>query len=404
VFTLPTAFSIAGVSSVIAALLLPIGMHLNAPPVPGAERYRGFLDVAAVSGAVFALTWMYVLEPAKHSVDALMTSGYAAALTGPEVVAAAVALVSLSRNLPSGAGLAPRLLGSAALILALTALVALRNGVEGNDWWIGGVSFGYLAAAGLVMLASEAQTSGAASSVTHRHFSGAWALLPYIPIILAVVATAVQQLQSVSLSAELVWVLLGTFSLVLLRQFMTVAIVGRLAVKLESQQEALAYQAHHDPLTGLYNRAAFTQLGNEMLAGQGHAAVLLLDLDGFKPVNDSLGHAAGDRVLVTVAERLRTAVRPGDLVCRLGGDEFALLLGDPATEEAGLQVAGRILASLTEPMAIRDDRVMVGGSIGLTTGHDSLSELLRQADVAMYAAKAAGKGAVRAFHSENAPV
>ena len=140
-----------------------------------------------------------------------------------------------------------------------------------------------------------------------------------------------------------------------------------------------------------------------MLAAQEAAAVLLIDLDGFKPVNDRLGHAAGDQVLVSVAERLRLAVRPGDLVCRLGGDEFALLLGEPATEEAGLQVAGRILESLDQPMAIQGTTVLVGGSIGLTSGHDSLSELLRQADVAMYDAKAAGKGAVRAYHVAETP-
>jgi diguanylate cyclase (GGDEF)-like protein len=403
VFYIPTAFSIAGILSVVAALLLPVGMHLNSPAVPGAERYRGFLDVAAVSGAVFALTWIYVLQPAKHSSDVVMNSGYAAALTGPEVVAAAVALVTMSRNLPKAAGHAPRLLGSASLILALTALMALHNGVEDRVWYSGGSGAGYLSAAGLVMIASSAELSRWDPASADRHFAGGWAILPYIPIILSVVATAARQMQNEVLSAELIWVLLVTFSLVLLRQFLTVSIIGRLAVKLERQQAALAYQAHHDSLTGLHNRAAFHALGDQMLAAQDGAAVLLLDLDGFKPVNDQRGHAAGDAVLVTVAARLNAAVRPGDLVARLGGDEFALILGAPATEEAGRQVAGRVLAALAEPMDIENEPVAVAGSIGLATGTEPLSELLRQADVAMYAAKAAGKGACRVYRPAGTP-
>jgi diguanylate cyclase (GGDEF)-like protein len=393
---MPLAFTGAAVLSIGAALLLPVGMHLNAPPVPGAERYRGFLDVAAVSGAVFALTWIYVLEPAKYTVDAMMTSNYAAALTFPEVIAASVAVVTMSRNLPRGAQ-STRLLGSAALILALTALMALRNGVEDKVWYSGGTAAGYLLAAGIISVASPQSASVFAPTGTERHFLGGWTVLPYVPIILCVVATAAEQVRSATLSAELVWVLLVTFSLVLTRQFLTVAIVGRLAVTLESQQEALTHQAHHDVLTGLHNRGAFHELGDAMIAAQSETAVLLLDLDGFKPVNDRLGHAAGDQVLVTVAARLTAAVRPGDLVSRLGGDEFALVLREPAGEEAGLEVAQRILDALAEPMTIQDEPVRVGASIGVASGHETLEELLRRADIAMYAAKAAGKGAVRTY-------
>ncbi|HEX9999620.1 MAG TPA: GGDEF domain-containing protein, partial [Actinoplanes sp.] len=301
------------------------------------------------------------------------------------------------------AGHAPRLLGAASAILALTALLALRNAVEHNAWYTGGCGAGYLLGAGLVMMAGRAKSSRLDLASADRHFAGGWAILPYIPIILAVLATATKLLRHESLSTELVWVLLATFSLVLLRQFLTVAIVGRLAVTLERQQAALAHQAHHDSLTGLRNRAAFNDLGAEMLAGQDGSTVLLLDLDGFMPVNDRLGHAAGDAVLITVATRLNAAVRPGDLLARLGGDEFALVLGAPATEEAGLRLADRILTALAEPMDVEDEQISVSGSIGLATGRESLGALLHQADVAMYAAKAAGKGACRAYRTE-API
>ncbi|GIE94836.1 hypothetical protein Ari01nite_23010 [Paractinoplanes rishiriensis] len=391
---MPPAVTVAGAMSIGAALLLPLGMHLNAPPVPGAERYRGFLDVAAVSGAVFAITWVYILEPARHAVDAVMNAGFVTALTLPEVIAAAVALVTMSRHLPDQTGRAPRLLGAAAVVLACTALMAVRNGVEDLPWYTAGAGGGYTLAAGLVAVASRLEATRSTRAGTERHFSGVWALLPYVPIVLAVAATAAEQVHRRSLAPVLVWVLLGTFSLVLVRQFLTVSIVGRLAVTLQRQQSALAYQARHDALTGLPNRAAFHEVGNELVEQHGTVVVLLLDLDGFKPVNDRLGHAAGDEVLVEVARRLSAAVRPGDLVTRLGGDEFAMVLAEPATEEAGHDVAERVLRSLSEPMRALGEPVRVGGSIGLAIGGGELGELLRQADIAMYAAKADGKGRV----------
>jgi diguanylate cyclase (GGDEF)-like protein len=393
--TVSFAFAAGALLSVGAALFLPVGMHLSSPPVQAAEGFRGLLDVAAVSGAVLALTWLYVLEPAQSASDALMDSGYTAALVGPEVIAATVALVMMSRNLPEASGDLPRLLGSAAVVLAINTLLTLRNDVAGHPWYAGGAGAGFILAAGLVMIASWVRPPESALAGTHRHFAGRWVILPYVPIVLAVVTTAVEQVRDNTLDPLMVWVLLATFSLVLARQFMTVAIVGRLAITLESQQAELAHQAHHDALTGLYNRAAFTDLGERMTAGGG--AVLLLDLDGFKPVNDRLGHAAGDDVLVTIARRLTETARTGDLVVRLGGDEFAVVLAAPATEDAGRHLGTRILAAVAEPMAVQGEQVSVGGSIGMASGSEPLGELLRRADIAMYSAKAAGKGTIRTY-------
>jgi diguanylate cyclase (GGDEF)-like protein len=395
---MPVVFTIAQYLSVAAAQLLPFGMHFNAPPVTGAERYRGLLDVAAVSGAAFALTWLYVLSPTQDGTGQVMTSGLAAWLTAPEVVAVAVALVTMSRDLSSRAGRAPRVLGTAALVLATTALMAMRNASDGSDWWTGGVGAGYVLAAGLVMVSSRLEVASTApvGGGSRLLRASGWAFLPYIPIILAVVATAVQQVRAGWLSPVLVWVLLLTFALVLLRQFLTVAIIGRLALTLDRQRAELAHRAHHDTLTGLPNRAAFHDRGIEMVGGHTEVAVMLLDLDGFKPVNDRYGHAAGDEVLVAVGERLTGAVRPGDLVARLGGDEFALVLAEPADQDAAREVAGRILRALDEPIRVLEgDLVSVGGSIGLATGTGDLDDLLRRADMAMYAAKAAGKGTVQ---------
>ncbi|MEU4237208.1 GGDEF domain-containing protein [Actinoplanes sp. NPDC026619] len=386
--------------SVAAAVLLPLGVHLLAPPVLGAERYRRLIDIAAVSGAVYALTWLYVLMPAQDRGADGMTAGFATLLTAPEIVAASVACVLMSRNLPTRAGRAPRLLGVAAVTLAAAALLSLHSNVNGRPWYSTGAGAGYLLSAGLIAVACHLETPKSEPPSTKRMISGAWAFLPYVPILLAVAASAAEQIRRGVLSPVLVWVLLATFMLVLARQFITVAIVGRLAVTLERQQAELAHQADHDALTGLPNRSCFHRSGAELVrAGPGHSMVLLLDLDGFKPVNDDLGHAAGDEVLIVVAARLRVAVRPGDLVARLGGDEFVLVLAGLDDEAAGVTIARRILETISHPIPVLETTVRIGGSIGLTLTRPgvSLDTLVSEADTAMYAAKSAGKGTIRRF-------
>ncbi|HEY0001735.1 MAG TPA: GGDEF domain-containing protein, partial [Actinoplanes sp.] len=288
----PTLRELGNIVSLAAAVGLPLGLILLAPPVPVADRFRRFIDVASVAGAGFALAWLYVLQPGMEATGNGMPGPYATWLTIPEVIAAALSLVIMSDNLPSRSARAPRLLGSAAVVLAGTALMALRNAADNRPWYHAGVGAGYLLAAGLLMLASAQPALRPDPAGVRRHISGGWAALPYVPIILAVVAAAMQQLRAGELRPVFVWVLLTTFSLVLLRQFLTMRIVARQADELERQQAALAYQAHHDALTGLPNRAAFHRRGSALLASSpGVVMVMLLDLDGFKPVNDRFGHA-----------------------------------------------------------------------------------------------------------------
>ena len=170
-------------------------------------------------------------------------------------------------------------------------------------------------------------------------------------------------------------------------------------------QEQLAKQALYDSLTGLANRALFQDRADHALArlarrGSG-LAVLLLDLDGFKVINDSLGHHVGDEVLVTVAKRILTSSRTSDTVARLGGDEFVILLEEDATEPTAVSVAQRILGILREPFTCEGREVSLGGSIGIafTSGTDAMSthELLRDADAAMYCAKANGRDRYELF-------
>jgi diguanylate cyclase (GGDEF)-like protein len=391
--------------SVAASISVPVGLLLLAPPVHRMARFRRFIDIAAVSGATFALTWQFVLAPSLHRLGtgpALLT----AALILPEVLAAAIALVTMSGSARKQSGPALRLLAVATIVLAVSALLSLRNAIEALPWYTAGVSGGYVFAAGLMALASREPLSPAQPSSGKQLVTGGWTLLTYTPIILTVAATATMQLRTGTLGPVFVWLLLATFSLVLLRQFLTLATVSALAVKLAEQKEALAHRAHHDPLTGLPNRAAFSAAGSAALtAGRHPIMVMLLDLDGFKPVNDTFGHAAGDEVLVTVSTRLTAALRPPDLAARLGGDEFVVLVTDfPAGTE--LCIAERLLQSISEPMVVHANTITVGCSIGVTTSRagssDDLSSLLKQADIAMYAAKTQGKGLIRSYQSLDA--
>jgi diguanylate cyclase (GGDEF)-like protein/PAS domain S-box-containing protein len=172
-------------------------------------------------------------------------------------------------------------------------------------------------------------------------------------------------------------------------------------------EEELAHQAFHDSLTGLSNRAVFRDRLDHALARsirhERSLAVLLLDLDGFKTVNDSLGHDVGDELLVAVGARIEECARSSDTVARLGGDEFVVLLEEDVDEERSRSVAARMLKVLAAPFDVNDREVFIGASIGIAVGDGGsvdADELIRNADTAMYAAKAAGRGRYELFQPE----
>jgi diguanylate cyclase (GGDEF)-like protein/PAS domain S-box-containing protein len=170
-------------------------------------------------------------------------------------------------------------------------------------------------------------------------------------------------------------------------------------------EQQLSHQAFHDTLTGLANRHLFLDRVAHALdradRRAGPVAVMFVDVDDFKMVNDSLGHHLGDEVLVAVAERLKAATRTGDTVARIGGDEFALLLDSGEMPSAAEVVAGRIASQLSTPISTNTEDVSVQVSIGIALGlppEDEPGGLLRDADLAMYLAKRNGKGRFEMFH------
>ncbi|MCC6174212.1 MAG: EAL domain-containing protein [Chloroflexi bacterium] len=177
-------------------------------------------------------------------------------------------------------------------------------------------------------------------------------------------------------------------------------------------EQLLSYQAFHDSLTDLPNRALFIDRLEHALARASRrgesVAVLFVDLDHFKLVNDSLGHSTGDRLLVAVADRIRACLRREDTAARLGGDEFAILLEDVDGLDRSVQLADRIQQQLTRPFSLGEHEFFVSASVGVVlsdASYDRAGDLLRDADLAMYRAKANGRGRHEVFdHSMNARI
>ncbi|MGY1839521.1 MULTISPECIES: putative bifunctional diguanylate cyclase/phosphodiesterase [unclassified Modestobacter] len=165
----------------------------------------------------------------------------------------------------------------------------------------------------------------------------------------------------------------------------------------------LAHQANHDPLTGLPNRTLLADhVSTWFVPGAGGLACIFLDLDNFKVVNDSLGHAAGDELLVEVASRLRATVRPGDLVARFGGDEFVIVC-QQVSEADAVALAERIGAQLRRPVRLGGVDLRPQASVGVTVQtaeHQAAEELIRDCDIAMYQAKSSGKGRITVLDSD----
>ncbi|MFI5934305.1 putative bifunctional diguanylate cyclase/phosphodiesterase [Actinoplanes sp. NPDC051494] len=379
---------------VLAFLLLP---RERRSAQAWAQMLLDGLTVSLAGGLIF---WYVILDLAGPSTDAVTQHGAAAVGVG-----GLIALVVIGRAAMSPASVvdavALRILAITPLAAIAVAVLLIAGGEAGRLWMsvlaapVVGVSMCLAAYRQRVVLARPGRSVAAPGG---RRLYNA---LPQV----AVVATAALV---VFVSArQLGWdqriVIIGAVLIaacVVARQLIGLRATDRLLVDIRRRQAELTHLALHDPLTGLANRHRFATELAARLAAHRPATVLLIDIDDFKLVNDTMGHVVGDRLLVEVGERLRQNCADTHLPSRLGGDEFAVLLGDgPTTAE---DVAAGLLAALAVPFVVGEHQLLAGASLGIAPAGpgDSGDEVLRNADIAMYAAKAAGKAGWARFEPE----
>jgi len=378
----------------VAAMLYAVWALLRVPigPRSRGEWVRLSLDGATVVLGAAVFMWYVGFGP-------LLTEGSAAAVWAPFVVGL-VCLVGLSavvKIVLAGSGPVDRgalgLLGLALLVGGVSAGTATLI-AEQPHLVPAQVSVPLIAVV-LILAAERQQVALSIEPPAYRvrrrrHVS----LLPYGAVAatdaLLVLATIgrVDERRYVVVAGAIV-----ITALVAVRQVVAFTDNGRLVDRLRQQEDRLRHQASHDALTQLANRTLFGERLDGALAAGLAPTVLLIDLDDFKSVNDTLGHSVGDRLLTAVAERIRACVRPGDTVARLGGDEFAVLLHD-ASPAAVDGIAERVVASLSHPVMVDGYELLVPASVGVAEAKpgDDPEVLLRNADIAMYAAKEHGKG------------
>jgi len=377
-------------------------------PVPTSVRRDQValvIDSVLITGSLLALAWSVLPDRILHPATAPIW--IAAAYPVADLILVTMVVLLLATRPDSRAGRRPlRMIGLALFSFGVTDTIRLVNLHDGPPTQL--QSAGFLLGPAFIALAatSPMMTDPVPAEVIRRDWLHL--LLPYVPVtatglVIAISTGAGNQLTP--FEAYLGWLGLG---LVVARQMFTIVDNTVLLDRVSEGQRRLHHQAYHDPLTGLANRALFREQLVLALDAHRHRdkplGVLFADLDDFKLINDSFGHAMGDRVLRAVAERLAACVAPVDLVARLGGDEFAVLL-DPASVAEAEPTGHRILAALREPFLIDGHGIGIGASIGLVVPEYgeplSADTLLRRADAAMYASKRRGKGSLARYAGAN---
>ncbi|WP_256789457.1 EAL domain-containing protein [Frankia sp. AvcI1] len=402
------------------------------------------LDSVIVTGAVALLAWVTVLQngikegdhPVYDILPALVVT--AAAL----VTAVTIILIATFRRPRSLLGLS--LLGSGLMVFALAIMIYLYATTRSLADLPRILDMGFVIGpllVGLAALLPPVQTPLVvvpAAQWTAAEYRRRWwhVMLPYLPLLVAAAVAVVRVLGTDLAGQEEIWALLCLLVLALVRQLTTMADNVRLLERLEDNQRELRRLAFHDPLTGLANRALFADRLDQALARYARVphpvAVVFCDLDDFKQVNDTLGHAAGDELLRVTARRLTAAVRATDTVARFGGDEFAILLesararphdgGGTETEsetesesesdvesesdaEAGedpVAIGHRLAEAVRLPVRLADTTYAVAASFGLVvvgTADTAITAetLLHRADLAMYSAKSGKTGLLTVY-------
>ncbi|WP_153040500.1 bifunctional diguanylate cyclase/phosphodiesterase [Actinoplanes sp. TFC3] len=383
--TLATVINVAAFGFAVAGML-----SIPTAPRGAAGKLRMVFDGLVAACALMGAVWVLLFDPLSQIES---PSSAVIDLSYPVLAAGVLAIAMV---LLSGQSLhrrtAMRVVTGGVVLLTVTLLVEVIGNVFGIGWLIPAVHGGYIASAGLLALAPLAPLPQGAER-TWAPASQFGNVVPYVPVVIFIGIGMTFVLQGRSFDIETVLAVVMLVVAVFGRQFVELRLNAALSRSLAAERERFAHEAAHDALTGLANRHKLTT----ELAREPVSALLLVDLDGFKAVNDTLGHSAGDELLVTVAQRLREAVGEDGLPARLGGDEFAVLIrhGDVGDARA---MARAILDRLAEPGL----PAVVGASVGIATvaGAEDRDHLLHEADMAMYEAKNNGKGTYRVYDRE----
>jgi diguanylate cyclase (GGDEF)-like protein len=393
-------FLAAALTMLWALLRLPAGAR------SAADWTRMGLDGATVMVASALFAWRFALEPLlERELDTLVLAGLLGAAVACQLAVAAVVKVLLAGSGPVDPG-SLRILCAGIFVGSFMASVSALLASQSSQVAPSQLVICPLALMALLAAARQRRVAAAekpAAENAHRE-RRPFSLLPYAAVAatqILLVSTAVSgdMPMTVVIGAVLVTIL------VVIRQWGAFHDISRLLATVRRQEERLRHQASHDALTQLANRALFGERLDAALSDRlrGTPAVLLIDLDDFKAVNDTLGHAAGDSLLIAVAQRLSGCVRPVDIVARLGGDEFVVLLAG-ADLELATRVSERVLASLADPVHADGHTMLVRASVGvaMATPEDDAERLLRNADTAMYQAKQGGKASL-AWYGDTTP-
>jgi diguanylate cyclase len=370
--------------------------------------WNGLLDGAILAGAASVIGWAVLVGPALETADtdplALAVSA-AYPLADLVVVGAAIGLLATpGARTPSFV----LLVGSLLLLFAADVGYAFANA---DGTYQGGGLLDVLWAIAYVATAAAALHRSMRQVAAPYPVDVAWlSRLRLALLALSTVAGPTMILAAdVDLGTDLPFIVAASALISVLVVFRLAGVVSALArdnAERRRLEAELSHRATHDALTGLTNRRGFQDSLEAALATGGRFSVLFLDLDDFKTVNDTLGHPAGDALLEAVAGRIRHEVRAGDVVARLGGDEFAVLAARLDADAAG-EIAERIIRAVEEPFHVAGTTVTVGASVGVvdpSRASRDASELMRAADVAMYGAKALGKGRAQLYDAATVPV
>jgi diguanylate cyclase (GGDEF)-like protein len=391
----------------LMAVPLAIGAVLAFPVASerAGSLVRHVLDGLVIVAALLVVSWDTALG-AVFGAGADSTMKMVLSLLYPLSDVAIITMVLVRVGTAARGGRAPLLMVAVGLSFAAVAdssfayLNAVGTYGAGNALDAGWVA-GYV----LIALAALRTISRPMRVAPPRRVpSRLGSLLPYPPVAAALAVSIGERVVTGSISAFTFGTVLAVVGLVLIRQSLVVTDNVNLLRSLSTREQELHHLANHDALTGLPNRVYFRAAVVRALHDDRRplhvSAVLFIDLDDFKRVNDTMGHGVGDRVLIIVADRIRACLRPTDVAARLGGDEFAVLVNGDATHVQIDAVARRILQALREPAVIAGVMIPVCGTIGLSVAEnasDTCDELLRRADVAMYAAKREGKDRVSVY-------